>query len=276
MPMLRIESQLDLHEPQLVVAISGWVDGGLVATEVGAHLSGLGQTVAAFVPDEIYDYGSNRPTVEFADGALAGLHWPGLTVSAAGLDDHDLLVLAGTEPNTRWKGACHEMAALAEAAGVRRLFSVGAVPAAVAHTRPTPIMITSTDPNVEASGLPIGRFSVPAAFVNVVSHHVATTVGIPEVGLWAQVPHYVPGVYWPAVEGLMTRLFPFLGIDTGLSDVMVQAQAQRQRLDAAVSERPEAQELVRRLEGATPAFGLEDTGDLTGEIEDFLRGLGDQ
>lgn len=273
--MLRIESRLDLHEPQLVIAISGWVDGGHVATEVGEHLSGLGQTVARFAPDEIYDYGSNRPTVEFADGALAGVHWPGLSVSAAGPGDHDLMVLAGTEPNTRWEAACHEMAALAVAGGVRRVFSVGAVPAAVAHTRPTPIMVTSTDPTIEASGLPIGRFSVPAAFVNVVAHHVAGTVGIPEVGLWAQVPHYVPGVYWPAVEAVMTRLFPFLGIDSGPSAVAARAKRQVQRLDEAVSERPEAQELVRRLEESTPAFGLEDTGNLAGEIEDFLRGLDD-
>lgn len=276
MPMLRIASQIDLHEPQLVVAISGWVDGGLVATKVGEHLSGLGQIVATFAPDDIYDYGSNRPTVEFADGALAEIHWPGLSVSAVRHGDHDLLVLTGTEPNTRWEAACHEIAALAEAVGVRRIFSIGAVPAAVAHTRATPIMTTSTDPTVEAFGLPVGRFSVPGAFVNVVSHRVATSNGIPEVGLWAQVPHYVPGVYWPAVEALMTRLFPFLGIDTGVTEVARHAHQQRQRLDQAVADRPDAQELVRRLEATTPAFGLEEDVNLTEEIEAFLRDLDDQ
>lgn len=49
-------------------------------------------------------------------------------------------------------------------------------------------MTTSTDPEVEPFGLPDGRFTVPAAFENVIAHHVATRNKIPEVGFWARVP----------------------------------------------------------------------------------------
>ncbi len=274
--MLEITSPIDLSDPQLVIAISGWVDGGFVTTNVGRYLADLGHVAASFAPDDLYDYRSNRPTLELAGGAASEVRWPSLSISAsAGGEGSDLLVLTGAEPDTRWQEAAQAIAELAEAAGVRRVISIGAVAAAVAHTRTTPIMTTSTDPEVEASGLPLGRFSVPAAFVNVVSHHIAESNRTSEVGFWAQIPHYVSGVYWPGVEAIMSRLVSFLGVDVNVAEIVLKAHEVRQRLDRAVASRPDAQDFVRRLEDATPGFGLEGDTDLAEEIEDFLRDLGD-
>lgn len=274
MPMLNVTGSLDLQEPQLVIAISGWVDGGLVATQVGECLTALGEVVATFSPDGIYDYRSNRPTVEFAYGSIAGIDWPSLGVLAA-RGSGDVLVLAGLEPDIGWEAACDAIAALAESTSVRRVISVGAVPAAVAHTRPTPVMVTSTDPEIEASGLPNERFSVPGAFVNVVAHRVASRLDIPEVGFWAQVPHYVSGVYWPGVTALVSRIAPLLGLEIDQGPITESARDQIERLDAAVAGRPDAQELVRQLEESTPAFILDEDFDVAGEVEAFLRRLGE-
>lgn len=275
MAMLEIKGPIDLNDPQLVIAVSGWVDGGFVTTKVGEYLTSLGPEVATFAPDELYDYRSNRPTIEFSDGASTEIRWPSLSISAVTEGRTHLLVLTGPEPDTRWQEAAAEIAELAGAAGVKRVISVGAVAAAVAHTRATPIMTTSTDPEVESFGLPVGRFSVPGAFVNVVSHHIARSKGIPEVGFWAQIPHYVSGVYWPGVEAIMSRLVSFLGAEVNVAEIVLKAHQVRQRLDRAVASRQDARDFVRRLEETTPGFGLEGNTDLAEEIEEFLRDLGD-
>ena len=276
MPILEIQDRLDLTRPALVLAISGWVDGGMVATKVGEHLASHGNRVAEFRPDDIYDYRTARPTLEIADGATAAIHFPSLTISAVSIDNVDLLVLTGTEPSGRWRELAAELAGLADTLEVTKVVAVGAVPAMVPHTLQTPVMVTSTDPTVEPTGIPGGRLVVPAALVSVLADHVAKTNDIAEVGFWAQVPHYVSGVYWPGVETMMNRLSTFLGVRTDLDEIQTNAYEMVTRLDKAVAERPDVAEFITALEGTAFGFGLEDTVNLTDEIEDFLRSLGDE
>ncbi len=275
MPILEIKGPLDLQAPMLVLAISGWVDGGLVATKTGEHLSAQGHLVAAFRADDVFDYQTNRPTLEIADGATAEITFPALTIHAVSIDGTDLLVLSGTEPASRWQTISTELAGLAETVGVAAVVAVGAVPAMVAHTRPTPILVTSTDPELEPSGIPGGgRLVVPAALVNVLAHEVATRNGIPEVGFWAQVPHYVSGAYWPGVEAVVARASSYLGIATDLDGIRAQAGDMIARLDEAVEGRPDVEKFIREMEGNAPGFAVDDSDNLTDEIEDFLRSLG--
>lgn len=276
MPILEVTRQIDLKDPVLVVAISGWVDAGAVSTAVGGHLTSEGEIVAAFDPDAVFDYSSSRPTMEFDGGAAAEIHWPTLSITAVSGGRNDLLVMTGTEPDSRWQEASAELARLATATGVTKVVAVGAIAAAVPHTLATPIMISSTDPELEPVGIPTARFSVPASFVNAASHLVSRQSGIPTVGFWAQVPHYVSGVYWPAAEALLTRMSGFLDVDLDLTDLHSQAQEMITRLNEAVAERPDARELIRSLEAGTPDFAFDDGSNIADEVESFLRGVGDE
>ncbi len=276
MSILEVTGQMDLRNPVLVVAISGWVDAGAVATTVGGHLSSGGEVVAEFDPDAVYDYSSSRPTMEFSGGAAAKIHWPSLTVTAVPGDRNDLLIVSGTEPDSRWKEASAELARLATTNGVTKVVAVGAIAAAVPHTLATPIMISSTDPDLEPVGIPTARFSVPASFVNASTHVVSRKSRIPSIGFWAQVPHYVSGIYWPAAEALLTRMSGFLDVDLDLTDLHTQAQDMIARLNEAVSERPDARELIQSLEAGTPDFAFDDGSNIADEVESFLRGVGDE
>ena len=275
MPILEVTGQIDLKDPVLVVAISGWVDAGAVSTAVGGHLASRGEIVATFAPDAVFDYSSSRPTMEFNDGAAAEIHWPSLSLSAVPGGRNDLLVMTGTEPDSRWQEASAELARLATATGVTKVVAVGAIAAAVPHTLATPIMISSTDPDFEPVGIPAARFSVPASFVNATTHLVSQQSRIHSVGFWAQVPHYVSGVYWPAAEALLTRMSGYLDVDLDLTDLHSQAQEMITRLNEAVAERPDARELIRSLEAGTPDFAFDDGSNIADEIESFLRGVGD-
>lgn len=275
MPIIEITEEIELDSPLLILALSGWVDGGMVATKVGEHLSSMGGVTAVFDPDEIYDYQSHRPTLEIAEGAGTEIHFPSLSISAVSVDASDLLVVSGTEASHRWQSMAAELAGLASAAGVTRVIAVGAVPAMVPHTMPTPIITTSTDPDLEPAGIPAGTLVVPAALVNVLSHRVAAANGIPEIGFWAQVPHYVSGVYWPGVDAVLARMSVALGIPVGTAEIGTLASEMVERLDSAVEGNPEAEQFISELEGATPGFALEGDASLGDEVEDFLRSLGD-
>jgi hypothetical protein len=274
-PLLEVRDEIDVNSPILVLAISGWVDGGLVATHVGEYLTDLGKLVAVFSPDDIYDYQSHRPSLELAAGATEAIEFPALSVHTVSIDGVDLIVTTGTEPNFKWQGVATELTDLAGALGATRVVSVGAVPAMVAHSRPTPVIVTSTDPLLEAVGMPADRLVVPAALTNVVAHRVASANSIPDVGFWAQVPHYVSGVYWPGVDSVLTRMASHLGMTPGLDVIRARALDLISRLDEAVSASPDAQRFIAELEASTPGFAVDESGRLGDEIEEYLRSLGE-
>jgi len=274
-PIFDLSAPIDLRDPVLVIAVSGWVNAGSVATTAGETLCRRGVTVAEFDPDEVFDYGTHRPTVEFSGGSSTRVEWPKLSVTAIEDESQDLLVVSGDEPDRSWQLIATDLTRLASSSHVTKVVAIGSISAAVSHTRDTPIMITSTDPTLEAVGIPTGTFSVPASFVNAAMHQISTVNDLPAVGFWAQVPHYVSGVYWPAVEAVLSRLSLFLGTTLDLADLHGRAQDLIELLDAAVAERPDAKELIRSLEQGTPDFGLEEATNIADEIESFLRQIDD-
>lgn len=277
MPLLKIKAPITVRNATLVLAVSGWVDAGSAASSAAAALTRQGRTVAVFDADEIYDYRSVRPEVDFAGDGATEVRWPSLSLTAVSHESVDLLVLSGTEPNLKWRTIASELAGFAATVEIGRVISLGAVPAAVPHTRPTPIMVTSNDPDIPPTGLPEGTFTVPGAIVNVIGHQIRREAKTTDVGFWAQIPHYVSGEYWPGAVALLQRVSATLGLQVDLADMSRTAAEQRSRLDAATSERPEARAYVRRLEeNSTGAINPMSADQLGEEIEEFLRTLGDE
>jgi predicted ATP-grasp superfamily ATP-dependent carboligase len=275
MDLIEPYADLDLEDATLVIALKGWVDGGAVASQSGEYLAGDGPTVARFRADGIFEYGTRRPLIAFDSGRSAEVLWPDLVIRHNRLDDRDLLILVGDEPLAGWQGVVSDLTDLAAGSGVRRLVTLGALPSQVAHTKPTPLLITSNDDALQASGVPGGRFVVPAAAANVIDHHLSQNLEIPAVGFWAQVPHYVSGVYWPAVSVIVERVAMYLGAQIDTSRLEREAKEMIARLDQAVAERPEAQEMLAQMEDAQQTFEETLGQDLAGEVEDFLRSMGD-
>lgn len=277
MPLLEIKAPITVRNATLVLAVSGWVDAGSVATNAAAALTRHGRTVAVFDADQIYDYRSVRPEVDFAGDGTTEVRWPSLSLTAVSQESVDLLVLSGSEPNLKWQAIASELAGLASTVEMGRVVSLGAVPAAVPHTRPTPIMVTSDDPDIPSVGLPEATFTVPGAIVNVIGHEIRREAKTTDVGFWAQIPHYVSGEYWPGTVALLERVSAALGLQADVAEMSRTADEQRSRLDAATNERPEARAYVQRLEEISAGSINPMSGDQLGEeVEEFLRSLGDE
>ena len=152
MPIYRLASRLNdrpaFDAPTLVAALDSWVDAGSSSTMAADHLAEDGEAVVTFESDELIDYRARRPTLEIVDGRPAELEWPALQVRYARVGLRDVLVLSGPEPDYRWRGFADAVVELARQFDVREWISLGAIPAAVPHTRSVPILGTESKPGL--------------------------------------------------------------------------------------------------------------------------------
>ena len=105
---------------------------------------------------------------------------------------------------------------------------------------------------------------------------------IPTLGIWAQVPHYVSAMGYPAATlALLTGLHDVTGLVIDASAIRQESTIQRQRLDQLVASNDEHRTMVAQLEELYDqaqqqsdllGMGGIPTGDeLAAEFERFLR-----
>jgi hypothetical protein len=277
MPLLHKAEQVTLDSPIVVASFDGWVDAGTAGTLAAQQLLGdASRVVATFDADQLFDYRARRPTLDIVDGTLQSLEWPELTLRAARLGDRDLLVLTGPEPDFRWHELSSDVTQLVRELGVSTWISLGAIPAAVAHTRPVPVLGTASVRGLLPEGVsqgPEGRLRVPSAVLSVLELGVAQT-GIPCVGFFAQVPHYLSAAYPQAAIELLSHVGRYLGYEPPLGELPMQALETRALLDAATAADERTKAHVERLEEMADQARLPVGDDLIADIERFLRDRG--
>jgi proteasome assembly chaperone (PAC2) family protein len=277
-PLYHVDDHARLDAPVLVAAFDGWVDAGSAGTLAAQQLATDSRLVATFTADRIFDYRARRPTLDVVDGTLISLEWPELELRASRLGKRDLLVLTGPEPDFRWHELSADLVDISRDMGVASWVSLGAIPAAVAHTRPVPVLGTASKkgllPNNVPQG-PDGRLRVPAAAVSVLEHAVSGS-GIPTVGFFAQVPHYLSAAYPQAAIELLNHVGRFLGEEPPLGELPMQALETRALLDAATAADERTKAHVERLEEMADQARLPAGDDLIADIERFLRDRGDE
>ena len=270
------EPQVELIEPVVVAALDGWVDAGSAATGAAAKLAGKGRLVVEFDGDQLFDFRARRPTLEIENGKPERLTWPTLQMRSRRIGERDVLVLTGAEPDFKWRRFAAEVVEIARKLHVAQWISIGAIPAAVPHTRPVPILGTASAPGLLRGDVqpgPEGLLRVPAACISVLDMAVSRA-GIPAVGYFAQIPHYVSGEYPGAAAELLRAVGRHLDIEPPMGDLADEARALRKRLDTAASLDENTRNYVERLEGMVDESRLPAGDDLIADIERFLRDQG--
>lgn len=260
-----------LVAPVLIVAFDGWVNAGEAGTRAAEVIAAGGSTVATFSSDDLFDYRANRPQVTFVEGVVEAIVWPEMSLRRNEHGGRDLLILTGSEPNWNWQQLAAEVAELARKLGVVEHVSLGGIPWAAPHTRPVTTIVTASDRSrVDPDDdHPEGRLVVPGAAVTAVAQAVAAT-GVPTVGFWARVPHYLGTVHHAAALALVDRLAIHLGIPLPVAELTEEAAEQSHQLDAIAENRPEVKALIEQLEGLVEQREVSGE-DLAAEIERYLR-----
>jgi hypothetical protein len=266
----------DLDDPIMIMALDAWVDAGSAATSAASLLSEGATIVAGIDADGLYDYRSRRPTLRIVDGRPVELEWPELAVVHRRFKERDALILSGPEPDYRWRELADELVLLAQDLGITEWLTLGAIPAAVPHTRPVPVLGIESREGLLRGGVepgPKGSMKVPAAAVSIVDVAVARA-GIPTVGYFAQVPHYVSGEYPAAAVALVRAVERHIGEKLTTAVLELEARGIDTRLDVAAAADDSTKSYIARLEEMVDEARLPSGDELIGEIERFLRDRG--
>jgi PAC2 family len=278
-----LHQEPDLASPILVLSLEGWIDAGYAASSAGAVLLAAYDMapVATFDADELLDHRARRPIMHLVEGVNTGLSWPGIELrSASDAAGNDLLFLLGAEPDHSWRAFTHAVVDLALQFGTRMVVGLGAYPAAVPHTRPTMLSITASTSEVAGTWPYLrGTLDVPAGVQAAIERRCAE-VGLPAIGLWAQVPHYTSAMAYPAASlALLKALGDVAGLSVPTGDLADDASSARSRLDAIIADNPEHAEMVEHLEREADhqvqAGPIPSGDELAAELEQFLREQGD-
>jgi len=271
-----------LVDPVLIVALEGWIDAGMAASNAASTLLGELETepVATFNADELLDHRARRPVLHLVAGVSEGLSWPSIEVVAArDLDGRDLMVLAGPEPDHSWQAFGHAVIGLAADVGVRQVVGLGAYPATVPHTRAVRLSVTAGTEELAARWpLLRGTLDVPAGAQAVVEHF-ASERGMESLTLWAQIPHYASAWAYPAGSAaLLDNLETVTGLVLPRGELQAEADETTSRLDATIARNEEHSAMLAALEAdadESPSEGEFPSGDeLAAELERFLRDQG--
>jgi proteasome assembly chaperone (PAC2) family protein len=275
--LLDIDRWPDLRDPVLVVALSGWVDAGLAGAGAAAVLSDQLDSAAAFGRfdlTDLVDLQQTRPSVHLVDGATREIKWPAVDL-VAGRAGRDVVLCSGPEPSLRWRAFSQELVQMSQRLGVSMMVGLGGMPTLVSHRRPVSVLTTATSRSLaQEVGAWRADYTGPTGAQTALQVALGDA-GIPGLGLWAQVPHYVAATPSPpAISALLSRVRELAGVETDLTALDSQVEEYLGRVEEGLSERPDVAEMVRNIEASEDSGEIPSGDELASEIERFLREQG--
>jgi hypothetical protein len=275
-----------LHEPVLLVMLTGWIDAAGAAAAAADAFSKECETspILRFDDDTFIDFRARRPVMALRDGVNTDLTWPSIELRAGrSSSGRDVLVLVGPEPDMAWHRFARLVSDISVELGVTRMIALGAYPFAAPHTRAPRLSCSSPSTDVLAT-VTFARSSVdvPAGIAAVLEHALHARK-IPTLGIWAQVPHYVVAMPYPAASvALLDGVTEVTGIELAASELRAAVVPQRERIDATIEGNAEHLGMLRQLEelhDATtdgevtsgPSIEMRSGDELADEIQAFLR-----
>ena len=260
--VLRISHLPHLDQGTLVLAFSGWMDGGDVSTGTVRRLVELtaAQPIAEIDPEPFYIYnlpGSMemaalfRPHIEIEDGLVKTLNMP--TNEFYCHEPANLVFFVGKEPNMKWRQYGRCIIRLSRAVGVRRILFVGSYGGEVPHTREPRLYVTCSDkellPEMQQYGVGRTGYEGPGSFTSYLMTQ-APSAQLEMVSLVTEIPSYLQGTNLSCIEAVTRRLAKILKLPVDLDSL----RAASTRWELAVSNQLEKDDelatLVRKLEQA--------------------------
>ena len=258
--MLKIRELPAVDHATLVLAFTGWMDGGDVSTGTVKRLVNLldAEPFAEIDPEPFYIYnfpGSMdiaalfRPHVEIEDGLIKTMDMPDNTFYCH--EPADLVLFVGKEPNLRWRTFGECIFDLVAKVGVRRILFVGSFGGSVPHTREPRMYVTCSDagllPEMEQYGLRRSGYEGPGSFITYLMTQTKSA-DLRVASLVAEIPGYLQGTNPRSIEAVTRRLAKILKLPLDLASLRTASTAWELQVSSAVEQNEKLAKEVRRLE----------------------------
>lgn len=257
---LTIVSRPKLQDATMLLALSGWMDGGLVSTGTVRRLMELRDVkeIARIDPDPFYIYnfpGSMeiaalfRPEAKYEGGLITGLNIP------ANLFHCDpaanLVFFIGQEPNLRWQAFADCIFHLAHEVGVSRIVFVGSFGGSVPHTRDPRLYGSVSHKRLRKlltdHGVRLSDYEGPAGFSTLLLSQ-APAHKLQMLSLVAEIPGYLQGLNPLSIEAVTRRLAGLLNQPVDLNSLRSASNEWEAQVTEAVQNDEELRATVRKLE----------------------------
>ncbi len=260
--ILKIHESPSLQRTNLVLALTGWMNGGDVSTGTVQQLVHLldAKLIAEIDPEPFCIYSAPgpmevaamyRPHVEIEEGLVKKIDLPtNLFYCCA---PANLLLFIGQEPHLRWRTFGESIFQLARQFDVRRIVFIGSFGGAVPHTRLPTLYISCSDasmlPEMQQYGVRRSVYQGPGSFTTYLMSQ-AKTVGLEMVSLVAEIPGYLQGVNPASIEAVARRLAKLLGLHLDLTPLRKASTTWELQVSQIVEQNSELAATVRKLEQA--------------------------
>jgi proteasome assembly chaperone (PAC2) family protein len=259
---LRIHHCPTLDRATLVLALSGWMDGGDVSTGTVQRLVDLlgAQPIAEIDPEAFYIYnfpGSMevaalfRPHIRIEDGQVASFDWPRNTFYCH--EPANLVLFVGREPNLRWRTFGDCILDLAQRVGIRSVLFVGSFGGAVPHTREPRLYVSCSEarllPAMERFGVRRSGYEGPGSFASYLMTR-APSNNLEMTSLVAEIPGYLQGRNPTSIEAVTRRLAKILQLPLDLHALRSESTVWELEVSRLVERDRKLTKTVRELEEA--------------------------
>lgn len=258
--ILQVDRCPEYTNGTLVLAFSGWMDGGDVSTGTVERLVDLleAEPIASIDPEPFYIYnfpGSMeiaalfRPHIKIEDGLVETVDMPSNTFYCH--DEAELMLFVGREPNLHWQTFGKTIFNFAKQAGIKRILFVGSFGGSVPHTREPRLFVTCSDASLleemEQYGVRRTGYEGPGSFTSYLMTQ-AGTAGLQMVSLVAEIPGYLQGTNPLSIEAVTRRLAKILKLPLDLDSLRSASTEWEMQVSTAVDQDDELAEKVRELE----------------------------
>ncbi len=258
--LLHFHQSPTLNEGTLLLAFSGWMDGGEVSTGTVHRLVDLleAQPIADIDPEPFYIYnfpGSMeltalfRPHIRIEDGQIQDMEMPTNTFFCH--EPNNLVLFVGKEPNLHWRKFGECIFKLAEELGISQILFVGSFSGTVPHTREPRMYVTCSDAKVltkmEQYGLRRTGYEGPGSFTSYLMTQ-APSVGLEMTSLVAEIPGYLQGRNPMSIEAVTRRLAKIFKLPLDLDSLRSASTEWEFQVTAAIEEDPDLAKRIRKLE----------------------------
>ncbi|HEY7088954.1 MAG TPA: PAC2 family protein [Tepidisphaeraceae bacterium] len=249
-----------LTDGTMLLALTGWMDGGHVST---GTVNGLmhGRAVAEIAridPDPFYLYnfpGSMevaamfRPEVKYEDGLVKEFQLPQNVFHCDA--SANFVFFTGKEPNLRWQEFADCIFQVADEVNVSRIIFMGSFGGTVPHTREPRIFASVSHEHLRAplkqQGFRLSDYSGPASFATMLLAQ-CDRHDIEMMSLVSEIPGYLQGVNPLSIEAVTRRLGAILNVPVQLDALRRASDEWEVQVTQAVEKDAELAETVRKLE----------------------------
>ena len=259
-PSLQIFGKPKRDQKTLVLAFSGWMDGGDVSTGTVERLVELFEAtpIASIDPEPYYIYNFPgtmelsalfRPHIRIENGLVLDARLP--TNEFFTYPDGEVVFFVGKEPNMRWEHFGENIFQFCDHFKIKRILFVGSFGGTVPHTREPRLFVACSTPDLleemQVFGVGLTAYEGPGSFTSFLMTK-APQYDMEMVSLVAEIPSYLQGRNPLCIEAVTRRLAKILQLELDLDSLRPKSTEWEIEISNMVEESEELTEQVRELE----------------------------